>query len=591
MTRYSVKAMTKPDGLARIFIAFSILLTAMAPCTSAAEKDLEGVLETFTLSNNYGKDVVLSSFADKRIVVLAFLGTECPLAKLYGPRLTRIAEKFEKDEVAVIGICSNKQDSLTELSAYVHRFEIGFPMLKDVGNRLADAVGATRTPEVFVFDADRSLRYQGRIDDQYGVGYARDKPTKSDLEAAIAALLAGKSVAQAETNAVGCVIGRVKNRPATGSITFTQHIAPILNARCANCHREGEIGPFTLTSYEDVLGWEDTILEVIDDRRMPPWNADPKYGHFANDPRLSEQEVALLRQWVNNGMPEGDPADLPAPPEFVSGWRIPKPDQEILMNEDKVPFRVPAEGVVDYQRFVVDPGWDEDKYIYAAEARPENRSVVHHILVYVMPPGEDRVGLGTVLVGYAPGNVPVNYGPQVAMKVPAGSKLLFEMHYTPSGKAETDLSYAGVCFTSKEKVKTLIRGRAVIERDELRIPARAANHTVTAKPYTSRRDEYLLSLTPHMHLRGKAFRYEAIFPNGKRETLLDVPNYDFNWQLKYELAEPKLLPRGTQIVGTATFDNSAGNLVNPNPNRVVYWGDQSWEEMMIGFFDVSDRKP
>lgn len=591
MSKSRLEVRSKSGGLARVVMLLAVLIATSNSCSIAAEKSLEGVLESFTLSNNYGKDVALSSFSEKRIIVLAFLGTECPLAKLYGSRLQEIADKFESDDVAVIGVCSNKQDSLTELSAYVHRFEIGFPMLKDVGNRLADAVGATRTPEVFVFDASRTLRYHGRIDDQYGVGYARDEPKKSDLDDAITSLIAGKSVSQPETNAVGCVIGRVKNRPPTGEITFTKHIAPILNAHCANCHRKGEIGPFTLTSYEDVLGWEDTILEVIDDRRMPPWNADPKVGHFANDPRLSEQEVALLRDWVNNGMPEGDSADLPAPPKFVQGWRIPEPDQVFQMNEEKVEFQVPAGGVVDYQHFVVDPEWDEDKYIYAAEARPQNRSVVHHILVYVMPPGEDRVGLGTVLVGYAPGNVPVNYGPQVAMKVPAGSKLLFEMHYTPNGKVETDLSYAGVCFTSKENVKTLIRGRAVIEKDKLVIQPHLENQEFEAEPYTSRRDEYLLSMTPHMHLRGKAFKYEAIFPDGTRETLLDVPNYDFNWQLKYELAKPRLLPRGTQVIGTAIFDNSAKNLVNPNPSKTVRWGDQSWQEMMIGFFDVADRKP
>ncbi|GAB5402963.1 MAG: redoxin domain-containing protein [Aureliella sp.] len=566
----------------------AVFASVVCPKGVAAEPSFADTLNRFSLSNNYGKQIALSEYSDTPIIVIAFLGTECPLAKLYGPRLDRLADRFADKGVAILGVCSNKQDSLTELTAYVHRFEIGFPMLKDVGNKLADAMQATRTPEVFVLDQNRQVRYHGRIDDQYGVGYARDKPNKNDLADAIEALVDGKTIAQPETQAVGCVIGRVKTRPATGDVTYTKDIAPILNSRCAECHRDGEIGPFTLTSYEDVLGWEDTILEVIDDRRMPPWNANPKFGHFSNDPRLSEQEIALLRTWVDNGMPQGDPADLPEPPQFVTGWRIPKPDQVLKMSEEA--FKVPAEGIVDYQRYVVDPGWDEDKYIYAAEARPQNRQVVHHILVYVIPPGEDRRSLKAILAGYAPGNVPVNYGPNAAMWVPAGSKLLFELHYTPNGRAQTDLSYAGVCFTTKDKVKTLIRGRAVIEHD-LNISPGDDNHEVVARPYVSRRTEYLLSMTPHMHLRGKAFRYEAIYPDGSRETLLDVPNYDFNWQLKYELAEPKKLPRGTKIVGTAVYDNSEKNLVNPDPTRTVHWGDQSDEEMMIGFFDVSPTKP
>ncbi|MEZ6076048.1 MAG: thioredoxin family protein [Pirellulaceae bacterium] len=224
----------------------------------------------FELSNNYGKQVHLREFADKPIVVLAFLGTQCPLAKLYGPRLNELNTKYAAQGVVVLGVNSNKQDSLTELTAFVHRHEIEFPMLKDVGNRLADAVGATRTPEVFVLDAQRQLRYHGRIDDQYGVGVSRPQPLRSDLSIAIDELLADSAVTEPETRAVGCVIGRVKQVEADGAVTYTKDIAPIFNAHCVECHRSGEIGSFTLDSYADVLGWEDTILEVIGNNRMPP---------------------------------------------------------------------------------------------------------------------------------------------------------------------------------------------------------------------------------------------------------------------------------------------------------------------------------
>ncbi len=539
-------------------------------------------ISAFTLDNCYGKPVSLNDFDDNKIVVVAFLGTECPLAKLYGPRLNDIQTKYQSKGVALIGVNSNTQDSLTELAAYAHRFDVNFPLLKDVGNKVADAMAATRTPEVFVLDQDRIVRYHGRIDDQYGVGYSREREVHSDLTAAIDDMLAGKDVQLAETEAVGCHIGRVKKTKPVGEITYTKHIAAIFNARCVSCHREKEVAPFTLTSYEDVQGWEDTILEVIADNRMPPWSANPAHGKFANDARLSEQEKNLIKTWIDNGMPEGNASDLPEPPKFAVGWKIPEPDQVVKMSDTA--FTVPAQGVVDYKRFVIDPNWDEDKYIVAAEARPQNRSVVHHILVYVVPPGQRRADLRQVLVGYAPGGLPVLLKDGVAIHVRAGSKLLFEMHYTPNGYEQTDLSYAGFVFTDKSKVKKRIRGRIAIN-PRFRIPAGDSSHQVVAD-YTARSDELLLSMTPHMHLRGKSFRYEARYPDGNQEILLDVPKYDFNWQLKYILDEPKRMPRGTKILCTATFDNSERNLSNPDPTKSVRWGDQSDEEMMIGFMNT-----
>jgi peroxiredoxin len=576
---------TKARTLFR-YLCISCLL-ALNPLTVvglSSERDFTTVIEQFSLSSNYGKEIALREFSDKPILVLAFIGTECPLARLYGPRLNDLQEEFKDKGVAILGISSNKQDSLTELTAYVHRHKIDFPVLKDVGNRLADAVGATRTPEIYVLDAQRHVRYHGRIDDQYGIGVARGEPTREDLREAIDALIASKEVAVPETNAVGCYIGRVKeasSKPTT-AITFNRDIAPILNARCVSCHRNGEIGPFTLTSYEDVLGWEDTILEVIAENRMPPWNANPDFGHFKNDARLNATERQLISDWIAGGMPQGDDKDLPPPPKFTEGWRIPEPDQVFAMRDTS--FTIPAQGVVDYKRFVVDPGWTEDKYITAAEARPENREVVHHILVYIIPPGERRADLRQVLVGYAPGSLPVLCDDGVAMKIEAGSKLLFEMHYTPNGTEQTDCSYAGVCFTEKDQVKKLLNGGIAIETEFL-IPAGAPNHKVMAQ-YRSSNDEQLISMTPHMHLRGKAFRYVAHYPDGGEEILLDVPNYDFNWQLKYILEKPKLLVKGTRVVCTAQYDNSDENLANPDPTRDVRWGDQSWEEMMIGFLDT-----
>lgn len=262
-------------------VACLILGNAWIPLANAATgRQSEGSdaspvgeqVPTFTLPNAYGKPVSLTDFEGKECAAIVFLGTECPLAKLYGPRLNDLQEEFGDRGLQVIGINSNKQDSLTELAAYVHRHEIAFPMLKDKGNVVADAMKAERTPEVFLIDANRVVRYHGRIDDQYGVGYARDKKTRSDLAIAVEELLAGKPISQPKTEAVGCHIGRTKQVAEQGEITYTKHIAPIFNSRCVTCHREGEIAPFTLTSYDDTQGWEDTILEVIGNNRMPPWS-------------------------------------------------------------------------------------------------------------------------------------------------------------------------------------------------------------------------------------------------------------------------------------------------------------------------------
>lgn len=559
------------------------MLLAVLVGFANAESQIGKLVADFTLDNCYGKPVTLSDVAQGKPTAIVFLGTECPLAKLYGPRLAEMQRRFD-DKAVVIGVCSNKQDSITELVAYANRYDIHFPLLKDVGNRVADAMGAKRTPEVFLLDRDRKIRYHGRVDNQYGVGYSRKKADQHELARAIEELVSGNAVSAPETEVVGCHIGRVKQAEPTGQITYTKHIAPIFNERCVNCHREQEIAPFTLTSYEDIQGWEDTILEVIDEGRMPPWFADPKHGKFTNDARLNDEQKQLIATWIENGMPKGDPADLPEPPQFTVGWQIPEPDQVFKMSSK--PFQVPAEGVVDYQHFVVDPGWTEDKYITAAEARPQNRGVVHHILVFVLPPGNPRIvdRLNSVLAGYAPGATPMLLEAGTAMKAKAGSKLLFQMHYTPNGYKQTDLSYVGVCFTTKDQVKTIQEG-AIAINPLFTIPPHEANHEVIGF-YYAYKDQWLTTMTPHMHLRGKAFKYEAVYPDGKTEILLNVPHYDFNWQLEYILEEPKLLPRGTMVKCTAVYDNSESNLANPNPDRAVGWGDQSWDEMMIGFMDT-----
>jgi peroxiredoxin/mono/diheme cytochrome c family protein len=572
----------------------AVLACGVVP-TFADEKPAESPIgkpvADFSLPDHHGNANSLAEFQGKPVVI-AFLGVDCPLAKNYAPRLNELAAQYAEQGVAFVGIDANVQDSLSEIASYVKEFKLTFPVLKDNNNLVADKLGAVRTPEVFLLDKDHVVRYWGRIDDQYGfktgAGYVKPKLRNRFLGNALDQMLAGKEISAPVVEAHGCFIGRTTKADATADakVTYSNQIARVMQNRCVECHREGEVAPFTLTSYDDVAAWSETIREVVDEGRMPPWFADPKYGHWKNDARLSDEEKAQLHAWVEAGCPEGDKKDLPEPRQFVDGWQIGQPDQIVYMADE--PYHVPAEGTVDYQYFSVDPGWKEDKWIQSTESRPGNRSVVHHIIVFVQAPsGGDfasRGGIG----GYAPGMTPNMCPPGTAIHVPAGSKLVFQMHYTTNGKAQVDRSMVGIKFTDAANVKQQVRG-GVVGNATFRIPAGDPNYEVVAR-HMFFKDTLLLNLTPHMHVRGKDFKYVAEYPDGTQETLLDVPAYDFNWQLRYMFTEPKLMPKGTKVVCTAHFDNSADNLANPDPKQEVTYGDQTWEEMMFGFYTSVDPK-
>ncbi|MBI2825742.1 MAG: redoxin domain-containing protein [Planctomycetia bacterium] len=562
-----------------------LALGCLLPVASLAAETKGAVgqkVPEFSLRDQYGKVHALADYADRKVVVLAFLGNECPLARLYAARLKQIAGEYGPKGVAVVGVNANRQDALTEIAAFARQQEITFPILKDAGNVLADQLGAERTPELFVLDRDRVVRYQGRVDDQYGIGFGRPAATQHDLTAALDALLAGRDVRNPVTEAPGCLIGRVAKKEPQGSVTYTNQIARLLNDRCVRCHRAGEIAPFPLTSFDEVVGWAATIREVIQEGRMPPWFANPAHGRFANDARLSDAEKQLVYDWVDNGCPEGEAGDLPTPPHFAEGWQIPQPDL-VLYIEDE-PVKVAAQGVLPYRYFLVDPFFKEDKWVKAIECRPGNRAVVHHIIAgFIKPKQQPRLGLGGgTLVGYAPGMPPSKYPEGAALLVPAGSKVVFQVHYTPNGAEQFDRSCVGMVFADPSEVREKVEGDEAANT-RLNIPPGEPNYEAKSH-HTFREDARLVSLTPHMHMRGKSFRYEAVYPGGRREVLLDVPRYDFNWQLRYDLAEPKLLPKGTELVCTAHYDNSEANLSNPNPKRRVHWGDQTWDEMLIGYF-------
>lgn len=400
---------------------------------------------------------------------------------------------------------------------------------------------------------------------------------------------------------------------STSQPTFYKDVLPVLQKNCQSCHRPGEAAPMTFLTYETTRPWAKAIKAAVITKKMPPWYADPHYGKFSNDRSLGQSEINTLVAWVDAGAPAGNAKEAPKAVSWVEGWRIGKPDMVITMPQA---FHVPASGTIDYQYIVIPTGFTEDKYIQLAEARPGDPGVIHHIIAFIREPGNpwlrgakpgvpfvpreaareaqqngrrnqggDGGGFGgDFLAGYAPGTLPNIMKPGQAKLIPAGSDIVLQMHYTANGKEADDISRIGITFATEKPTERVLTLAAANNR--FAIPPGDSNYEVDAK-LQLQDDSTLLNLLPHMHFRGKDFEYRVTYPSGEKETLLSVPHYDFNWQLTYELSQPKVLPKGTIIECTAHFDNSPNNRYNPDPTKEVHFGEQTWEEMMIGFFDVT----
>jgi len=377
--------------------------------------------------------------------------------------------------------------------------------------------------------------------------------------------------------------------------TFAKDIAPIVYQHCASCHRKGEIAPMQLLSYEEVRPWAASIREQVAAGTMPPWHSDAPRGQFSNDRRLSDSEKALIARWVDAGAPKGNLKDMPALPTFTENWEIGKPDAVIAMPE---PFLVPATGVLAYQNVTVPTNFTEDKWVQAIEVRPGTRSVVHHILVFVSGPRPDeaysqtipqrprRVQTGTpqrdskmadtLFATTAPGTNAMVFQPGTAMRIPAGASVRFQIHYTTSGKETSDRSSVGIIF-AKQPPKNEMHTSAFFNA-QLILPAGSAD---TAVPSAIRFDQdvHITALFPHTHLRGKSWEYRVTYPDGRVETVLPVPHYNFNWQTYYIFANPLAVPRGSTLEAVAHYDNSVNNPSNPDPTKEVHWGEQTWDEM------------
>lgn len=565
----------------------ALTLTA-APAAMPTAPDPGAVVPDFNLIDQHRRARSLAGFKDKKAIVIVFVGTECPLANQYAPTLAELHKQYADKGVQFLAINANPQDSFVAVAAHALEHGIPSPVLKDFEQKAARALGATRTPEAFILDGKRTIRYHGRIDDQFGVSHKRAEPRRRDLKEALDEVLAGKAVSAPLTEFEGCLIGKPRESAIKGEVTYAKHVAPILQKRCQECHRPGQVGPMSLLTYDKAVSWSDTIAEVVREERMPPWHADPRHGKFAGERRLNDEERDTLLAWVKQGCPKGDEKQLPPPAKFPEEWSIGKPDVVVSMAEE---YKVPAKGVLPYRQFIVDPGFEEEKWVQMAECRPGNRAVVHHIIVYILHPGRlilyDKDGSVATLVGWAPGDMPAKYDKGTAKRIPAGSKLMFEVHYTPNGKEEVDRSSVGIIFA--DKPPEYVVETNILANMKMRVPPKIPSHREDFT-YTFKEEAQLISFMPHMHLRGTAARYVATYPDGRTETLLSVPHWDFEWQTLYRFAEPKPMPKGTKVTWTAWWDNSADNPRNPDPSKEVKWGLQTWDEMHNGWMEVVRKR-
>ncbi len=543
------------------------------------------LIENVQFETYDGVPCKLTDYAGYPLVVFT-TNTTCPLCKKYLPTLAEF-EKAYAGKVMFLYLNVTEGETADKVAEVIKAAGLKGRYVLDPKAELGKALRADTTTDCFVLDGSRTLQYRGAVDDQYGIGYALDKPRVNYLKQALDAVLAGNQPIYQATWAPGCDLDLGLTELKTGgSVTWHNRVSRIIAQNCQECHRAGENGPFELMTYADVKAQRGMIKKVVKNRTMPPWFATPGVGHFRNDRSLTERDQQDLLNWIEAGLPEGDAKDGAKARTWPEGWRIGKPDQVFELPEVQ---KIPAKGEVKYRYIRVDSNFTEDKWVKAMEIRATAPQVVHHVLVFLEYPRnhprakeqpKDMGGLNGYFMGMVPGQGHIIMPEGQAKFIPKGATFVFQIHYTANGTEAEDQSKMGLIFNDgPPAVEVNTKG---VSNTFFRIPAGDDNYKVTAS-WTVPQDIKILAFDPHAHVRGKAWKYEALYADGKRETLIDIPKYDFNWQLLYELQEPISLPKGTKIICTAWYDNSDKNPANPDPTKDVFFGEQTWEEMMIGY--------
>lgn len=573
----------------RITVLTSFLTAAfMGLVPALAEAPRKDTVEDFRLADHTGRSHQLSRYKDSKAVVIFVAGNGCPIVRQSIPELKRLRDVYGPQGVEFLLLNANPQDDRPSIVEEAREFAIDLPILRDEYQFVARDLGIERTATALVVvPKGWKIVYRGAMDDRFGYGTRKNEAEHRWLEDAVRAVLEGQDLPTSATEAKGCLV-TFSEMPK--DVTYVRDVAPILTSRCVGCHSPGNIAPFSFDDYSDAEGWSSMMREVVLTRRMPPWHADGAHGVFANEHALTPEETKTLIAWIDAGTPrgEGDDPLLAAEKPQPAEWRLGAPDLVVELDRE---VDVPAVGSFDYQYFRVPVMIEEDKWVRAVDVQPTNRKVVHHALVFIQYPQElmhlqrdVRGGLEGYFAGYVPGQSAEPFPPGTGKFLPKGSQLVFQMHYTATGKPEKDRTRMGLYFSPEKPAFELETRSAHMER--FHIPAGARDVPVTAT-YRIKRDSMLWSMSPHMHYRGSWFEYEAEYPDGRKELLLSVPHYDFNWQTLYRFKEPKTLPSGTVVVCRGGFDNSPSNPANPDPTQDVFFGEQTWDEMFIGYMELS----
>lgn len=535
------------------------------------------------------------------LTVIFFYTEDCPISNFYIPVLNELVRRHGVERVRWVGACVDPDLSPENQLKHARDYAIDFPVIGDQRGELAFAVGVKTTPEVVVFDAHGQLLYRGRIDDHYAArGVKSAVADNHDLDSAVVAGLAGRLPERRETEAVGCPLPEVAPRKES-KITVTEHIAPLIYRNCLECHRPGSIAPFSLETYQQARRRADDLVDVTASKFMPPSRLDPKFGQrIQHDISLSDAEIQLFAKWAKQGALEGDVSKMPERPVFREGWQLGEPDAILEMPEA---FTVPAHGSDIYRCFVIPTDFGKDMFVTAVEYLPGSPTAMHHILSYIDTTGESKIldsrdpapgyecfgSPGTRVSGELGAASPGFFGEQlpngIARGLPHKADIVLQMHYSPTGKVETDRTRIGLHFAKKPVEHVYLW--FPVQNSSFKIPAGASSHEVVASRVTPF-DLIALTVMPHMHMLGKDMEVWIEKPSGERMDLLRVAPWDFKWQRSYTLAKRVKIPAGSRIVARAHYDNSSKNPLNPNRKQpqAFSFGERTTNEMCIAMLGV-----
>ena len=581
--------MYKKQFFTRI-LAPAVLVSLFTQAAGAAERLID-----FALIDHNGQFQQISRYADHQAVVLFTFDASSAVVKDAIPDLKKEIEAFADKGVAFFLLAANGESDKAVLEQAVSKAGLDIPVLVDDSQLVSEELAVTRNAEVVVIDpANRMKVYQGALNNRFSAGSSQRRATEHYLHEVLESLVADGEVSVAAVASSGeAVAFPARDMHAANGISYAQDVVPIIERRCVACHQEGGIAPFAMDSHQMLQGWSPMIRETIMTKRMPPAQIDPDFLHnFVDVNYITPAEAQTLLHWVAAGAAnKGDSDPLAMVHREAPEWELLETWGEPDMIVKIPPQEIPATGVVDYRNLTIPLNNEEELWVKGVEFKPGDRQVLHHIIAFTYGANGvnqfDVLNQGIGMGAYAPGNAPNTFPDDVGYPLRPNGGLLLQMHYTTNGKETVDASEIGIYLHDKKPSQTVYGGSA--SDLNIHIPPNAAYWPMTASK-TFPKDSYLTMLGPHMHYRGLEANFKLVYPDGSEEALLNVPNYQFNWQKTYDLAEPKFLPAGTRLVYHAAFDNSDMNPFNPDPAAEITFGEQTWQEMFFGFYQYIEAK-